>query len=186
MTETIGHAKIVGTDISGKRTKNQYRRNASCCVQATTEEVNEASAEGRKKTPGDATKEVRRQYTTQTSWRTFNGLWCFEMCKVIGGFCLISFLDFYFLFYVCECFSWFYACAPCVSGTCGGQKNVLSFLELELQTVVSYYEGAENWTSVPCKSNRWSYEPCLSPVSSGGFWVEKILTWSTGSHCMLC
>lgn len=32
----------------------------------------------------------------------------------------------------------------CVLDTCGGQKRVSDFLELELQTVVSHHGGAGN------------------------------------------
>lgn len=36
--------------------------------------------------------------------------------------------------------------------TCQGQKRVSALLELELQTVVSHYEGAGEWITTVCHS----------------------------------
>ena len=49
------------------------------------------------------------------------------------------------LFYVYECFGCMYVCPPCcMSGVCGGQKNSLDLLEVELWMVVSHHVGAGN------------------------------------------
>lgn len=42
----------------------------------------------------------------------------------------------------------------CVSGALRGQKRALDLLQLELQTFMSHYVGARNWTRVPCWSSK--------------------------------
>lgn len=46
-------------------------------------------------------------------------------------------------------------CIMCMPGILEGQKAAFSLLGVGLQTVVSHYLGAENLTSVCCKSNRF-------------------------------
>lgn len=97
-------------------------------------------------------------HTAHASLEGTAGALTWRYVKLLEGFvqnlCLIP-LFWLFLFIIL--FGCFHVCVvPCVSGDCGGQKNVLDSLELELLTVVSHYEGAENCTSVHFESNKWS------------------------------
>lgn len=62
---------------------------------------------------------------------------------LLPSLCLFVCLGFFFVY---ECFACMYICAPCVSGTVGGQRRMLELdsLELEYGFAVSYHVGARN------------------------------------------
>lgn len=81
------------------------------------------------------------------------------------GFCL----------YVC-------LCTVCMPGSFGGQKRVFCSLELELETVVSHWVGAENLTWALCKSSHWtSVQPWYKPH----YLYVCFESFSKSSCCML-
>lgn len=43
----------------------------------------------------------------------------------------------------------------CVPGAREGQKRGSNPLEMELQVIVSYHVGCENWTYILCNSNKY-------------------------------
>lgn len=111
---------------------------------------------GRRKHQGTQQKKWGCSARHKHPWRQLMALTL--RCVKLPEVCVL-FLD----FYVCECSACFYVCAPCVSGTCGGQKSVLDYLVLESQTAVNRYEGAENQTSVLCKNKVLWTVPLSSP-----------------------
>ena len=89
---------------------------------------------------------------------------CLGVDRACGPSLTFCFEGFLFLFYVCKCPSYIYVCILGVWSVHRGQKRALDSLKQELQIVVSWHEGAWNWTQVFWKISvldLWAISPVL-------------------------
>lgn len=99
--------------------------------------------------------------STQWQKNQSPALYLFKINFNISDLLCIFFFHFkmyLFLFYVSGIFHWVYVYTPHVCSTGGSQKRAIDALELELQPIASFHEGAENPDL--CQNSR-CYKPLL-------------------------
>lgn len=91
-------------------------------------------------------------------------------------------------FSVCGCFACTCICAPCLCGALRSQKQVLDYLELELQMIMTHSVDAGSWNLVLGKSSAskcWAISPTPKRFLFIYGWCHIFGAWGglRGGHC---